>query len=172
MMYKARKYLPRNALLTLYHSFIYPYFTYCNHIWGATYRSNLRKLIRLQNSLVRMICNVRKLSSVDKCYAELGILKFTDINKYLIARFMFRFCNDQVPDLFKPMFILNRDIHDHKTRTADHFHLPVVKTELGKTGIRFRGASIWNQILSKKIHSDTSECIFVKYLKKIISLIT
>ena len=45
MMAKAKKYLREEALLTLYYSFVYPYLTYCNHIWGATYISNL------QNSL-------------------------------------------------------------------------------------------------------------------------
>ena len=39
MIVKAKKYLRKEALLTLYYSFVYPYFTYCNHIWGATYVS-------------------------------------------------------------------------------------------------------------------------------------
>ena len=47
MILKAKKYLRKEALLTLYYSFVYPYLTYCNHIWGATYVSNLRKLINL-----------------------------------------------------------------------------------------------------------------------------
>ena len=35
MMIKAKQYLQKEALVTLYYSFIYPYFTYCNHIWGG-----------------------------------------------------------------------------------------------------------------------------------------
>ena len=31
---KARKYLKRSTLLTLYYSFIYPYITYCLEVWG------------------------------------------------------------------------------------------------------------------------------------------
>ena len=30
---KARNYLNRKSLLTLYYTFVYPYLTYCNHIW-------------------------------------------------------------------------------------------------------------------------------------------
>ena len=41
MIIKARNYLNRDGLMCLYYSFVYPYFTYCNHIWGFTYKSNL-----------------------------------------------------------------------------------------------------------------------------------
>ena len=33
------------------------------------------------------------------------------------------------------------------TRSAQNFHIPCVITDLGKTGIRYRGAVIWNIIL-------------------------
>ena len=32
-------------------------------------------------------------------------------------------------------------------RSAQHDHIPCVITDLGKTGIRYRGAVIWNVIL-------------------------
>ena len=48
MIIKAKYYLNKNALLALYYSFVYPYFTYCNHVWGCTYSTNLDNLYRLQ----------------------------------------------------------------------------------------------------------------------------
>ena len=48
MIIKAKYYLNKNALLTLYYSFVYPYFTYCNHVRGFTYSTNLDNLYRLQ----------------------------------------------------------------------------------------------------------------------------
>ena len=101
MMIKARQYLLKEALLTHYYAFIYPYFNYCNLIWGSTCVSNLSKLIRLQNAVLWIMCNAKKIDSVTYLYNELGIFRLTDINKYLIGRFMFRFCNNQVPVLFQ-----------------------------------------------------------------------
>ena len=37
---KARKYFSSECMISLYHSFIYPYLIYCNHIWGNTYKSS------------------------------------------------------------------------------------------------------------------------------------
>ena len=54
-----------------------------------------------------------------------------------------------MPGIFSDFFNRNSDIHEYNTRIADHFHIPAVKTDLGKTGIKYRGAVIWNIIVSK-----------------------
>ena len=94
MLVKAERYLKKEALITLYYPFVYPNLTYCNHIWGATYVSNLMKFIKLQNRIVRVISNAKYRESAHPLYKTFEIMKFVDINKYLIARFMFRYCND------------------------------------------------------------------------------
>ena len=127
MMVKAKKYLRKEALLTLYYSFVCPYLTYCNHIWGATYISNLKKLIKLQNRIVRVIFTAKYRENADPLYKALGILKLVDINKYLIGRFMFRYCNGSLSKLFNSFFEDNSDYHNYDTRTAQHFHMPPVK---------------------------------------------
>ena len=45
---KARKFINTEGLKCLYHTFIYPYLTYGNHIWGSTYKSKLDKIYVLQ----------------------------------------------------------------------------------------------------------------------------
>ena len=55
MIIKARNYLSRDGLMCFYYLFVYPC-NYCNHIWGSTYKSNLRRLIVFQNKVLRIIC--------------------------------------------------------------------------------------------------------------------
>ena len=99
-------------------------------------------------------------------YEKLRIFKFEHINKYLIGRFMFRLHHRQVPETFSLFFLRNSDIHQHTTRTAYHFHLPQVKYDLSKTGIRYQGAKIWNDILKHKPNFDVSETVFKRTLLK------
>ena len=101
---KARNYLNTKGLITLYYTFVYPYLTYCNHIWGNIYQSNLKYLCILQNKILRIIAGVKPRVSAGPLYESLGIIKLDDINKYLIARFMYRFCVDMVPRLFSSFF--------------------------------------------------------------------
>ena len=116
-------------------------------------------------SLAVEVKSVVHVFSKDQCtmYNELGIIKFVNINKYLIGRFMFRVYHGQVPEFFSHFFVRNCDIHQHETRLAGHFHIPPVKLDLSKTGIKYKGAIIWNNILQEDVNLDVSEAVFKKY---------
>ena len=98
MIIKARNHLNENGLVNSYYSFIYPYLTYCNHIWGSTYKTNLQKLVILQNKVVRIISHVKSRISAEPLYDQLRIMQFLDINKYLIGRFMYKYHTGKVPN--------------------------------------------------------------------------
>ena len=40
-----------------------------------------------------------------------------------------------------------------------------MKTDLGKSGIKYRGAVIWNIIVKDGINTDVSEAVFKNFLK-------
>ena len=122
------------------------------------------KLQKLQNRIIRIICNINRRDHVRPLYKAIGLLQLGDINKYSICRFMFRVCNDHVSRVFHPFFKRNREFHNYETRTANHFHVPPVRTDLAKTGIRYRGATLWNAILNHSLDHELSEAIFVKFL--------
>ena len=47
--------------------------------------------------------------SADPPYNTLGVMKYVDIDKYLIPRFMFRYLNDKLPAFFNSYFEYNSD---------------------------------------------------------------
>ena len=58
--------LNTNALTCLCYLFIYPYMTYCNHIWGTAPVSSLNMIVVFQKRAIRIICNVNRRASTDK----------------------------------------------------------------------------------------------------------
>ena len=58
ILVKARHYLDKDTLLSLYNTFIYPYLTYCNIVSDGTFKYNLDKLYILQKKAVRIISHV------------------------------------------------------------------------------------------------------------------
>ena len=82
---KARQYLSRKTLITLYYTFAYPYLTFGNIIWGSNYKSRLDKLIKLQRRLVRMIIFSPKTAHTEHIFQTLNIIKTSEINVYLTA---------------------------------------------------------------------------------------
>ena len=101
-------------------------------------------------------------------YEHLGIIKLLDINKYLTGRFMFRYYNGQLPRLFYSFSYRNNDFHQHNKMISDHYHIPSVKSDLIKTGIKYRGTVIWNAVLHNGIDYGVSEAVFVKRLRKVL----
>ena len=57
MIIKARQYLNKQGMISLYYSFIYPYLTYCSHIWGFTYKTSLIRFTMLQNKVIKIIAH-------------------------------------------------------------------------------------------------------------------
>ena len=49
LLYKARPFLERNALLALYYSYIQTYINYANIAWSSTCRTSLKKLTASKN---------------------------------------------------------------------------------------------------------------------------
>ena len=52
IMFKARQFLTKKALLMLYHAYIYPYMTYCIEVWGCASQTQLNCLFLLQKKII------------------------------------------------------------------------------------------------------------------------
>ena len=165
---KAKKILNASALKTLYFSFIYPYFTYCNQVWGSSCNTNLRPLIMLQKRCIRIICSAKYREHTDPLFTQLGLLKLEDINKYMYGKFMYRCYHTTVPELFNNIFTSIRDVHKYNTRQSNQLYCPKIKTNLGKTKFSYRGPYIWNHIVKNDIDPNTTETVFSKSIYKII----
>ena len=124
------------------------------------YTDYRKKLIRV------FISNI--LSSISHIFDELGIIEFVKVNLYLTCRFMFRWFNKNVPIMFHDFCTLNSDIHGYYTRQSDYIHVPQVKSNLIKFGIRYKGVIVWNAPLKLGINPDTSEAVFSKTMKTCI----
>ena len=164
---KARKFLNKTTLMNLYYTFVYPYLIYCNHVWGSTYTTHFNKIISLQKKAVRIIAGIKPRSDVMNAFQQLRILPCILINKYLLGRLMYKIYTNSALQKFECFFEYNKDVHGYNTRQTNHYHLPCIRTNLGKFGFRYQGAFIWNEILKLDISME-SEYSFSKNLKTAI----
>ena len=168
MIIKAREYLIRSALLTLHYSFVYPFLTYCNHVWGCTYYTSLKQFFVLQKKALRIMCDKRKREPTENIFSELKILKFTDINSYWTVRFIYKCYTDNVPRILSEFFECNSAVHGYSTRQIEHLHVPLERSKLSQFCVRYRGVLVWNATPKGKINPDTFEFVFGKAFKACI----
>ena len=55
---KVRHILNRKTLVNLYYTFIFPYLSYCNILWGRAANVHLSRIFLLQKTILRCIFNV------------------------------------------------------------------------------------------------------------------
>ena len=98
-------------------------------------------------------------------FKYLNVIKFLDINKYMTARFLYKYHHNKLPIIFSDYFKQISDVHEHNTRQCIGLYAVPMKTDLGLTCISHRGPVIWNEIL-KNITPNSSEVSFKKALKQ------
>ena len=148
LLYKARPFLERNALLALYYSYIQTYINYANIAWGSTCRTNLKKINSQQKHAIRIIFNKSKFAHTRKIFKEQKILNIYQLNILSNIIFMHGVENKIAPSIF--LAKLCKPSHPYRTNFSAHnFLVPTLK--LKKVGIefllesRYFGTTFWQQ---------------------------
>ena len=120
-----KAYVTQETMCSLYYSLVNPYLTYCNVVWGNTFKTHLKPLISLQRKTVRCL-NFRNHNEfgIDALMLELTLIKFCDLNKYLTCLFMYKLNSGNVPNVITHHFTINNSVHDNNTRLSRGFHVP------------------------------------------------
>lgn len=145
---KARHFVTRSLLKSIYYALIYPYIFYGNVVWANAYQTHLEKIYKLQKKLVRIITFKEYNHSSNPSFDNLKILNVYQVNYYTIAILMKKFSNNQLPISSKNIFRTNEEVHNHNTRSNKKLHKPCVKTNLRKLSISFKGVDVYNSLPS------------------------
>ena len=155
IIHRLKAFLPSRCLFSLYHSFIYPYLTYCNIIWGNTYNTHLKPLETLQKRAIRLINKQSHLAPTKPLFHSSNLLTLADIHKYLVSVYMFKNRNS-----------LNHNRHHHH-HTRNHNQLLPSFRRLTTTqqSLSYSGPKIWNS-LPDNVKNCKSVNTFKRTLKK------
>ena len=152
------RFLPKNVLVSLYFSLVYPYLYYCVEAWGASCVTIVQPLFILQKKILRLICNIPYYESSNPAFLELRILKLPDIYEYFTIIYFFKVLNsNRAPSLLNNILQL-QIIHSHDLR-SNQFRLPKVGLIKFKQSPIYNFLNLWNLLPS-----------FIKSVSSIFSL--
>ena len=92
--------LPSKALLQLYYAIVHPHLLYGLILWGSTNKSYIDKISKLQNKAVRAVTGGKYSGHVTSIYKQLKLLKLKDLFNLEVAKFVFKFSNNLLPENF------------------------------------------------------------------------
>ena len=137
---------PSRILKYLYYSFVYPYFTYCNLIWGSAAKTHLESLILLQKKCVRIINKVGYYDSTKPLFIELNLLSIEQIYDFNCAKFIFCSFNNIKYAEFSSRLVTNDCFHKYKTRSANQFRKEYTTLQKFMYSFLNKGIEIWNSL--------------------------
>ena len=119
---KTKSFLPTYILRKLYYVFIHTHLNFGLLIWGATPKSNLTKLIRIQNKAIRLLAGADWKTHAPPLYSKLNILSLNKLTTYVIAKFMHIHYLGKLPKNFKDYFTLVSSVHFRTTRNSSKLY--------------------------------------------------
>ena len=159
IMYKARQFLTKKALLMLYHAYIYPYMTYCIEVWGCASQTQLNCLFLLQKKIIRIMSFSHYLAHTNPLFLSMEFLPLMKIFLYKVGLIMYKYSNNLLPECISLLYLRNDSIHEHNTRGCHQ-----LRVLHGAKTLSNISARIWN-VLTNKFNCDVSMSIFKCKLK-------
>ena len=104
LLYRAKLFLDKNSLLTLYCSYIHTFLNYANLSWGSPNRINLKELFSQQKHAVRIISSRTRFDHTNELFKSQKILNIYKLNLLSVAVFISQIRNKTVPLTFSGSF--------------------------------------------------------------------
>ena len=150
IFYSLSSLVPQRTLLTLYNSLVYPVITQSVVIWGGVRENSLKDIKIGMNKILRHILSVKcddnnvPLMSSNEMYKTLKLLKFDDIYKFFLLKFI-HYALYQNCDIFRIYFSHLLPAHNYRTR-GSNINLPSVRLEVEKQATIFQCCKVINEV--------------------------
>ena len=165
---KLRRYVPQNALISVYYNLAYSYLQYAILCRGNASTKELNKLQVRQNRLLKTITNSFQLKTrLKPLFQQLNFLKVDSIFEMEVAKFMGKMHNNQIPKVFLPSLRRISATHWYTTCNAvsDKFYIPKTLHVKTDQSIRVTGPKIWNALPRIVMEKSNNVPLFKKLIK-------
>jgi hypothetical protein len=147
VFYRLRNIVSKQVLLTVYHSLAMSIVQYGIIGWGGTYATNIKPVLQIQKTLLKIIFGKDKTFPTDTIY---DLAKVLDVRQLYIKTLLLYIKTN--PSLFKKIISKNssqlREYTVLHTRnlTIHNLYIPMRKTRSGQQSADFVGPHIFNSI--------------------------
>ena len=119
IMYKLRRFLHLKVMRNVYYSLVYSHIIYWIEAWGSAFKTELENILVLQKRAMSFNdaypTVYSSLISSDSIFAKLETPKITDVYKYQVSKFIFKWNNKIAPTNFQNWFIINHARYGYHT---------------------------------------------------------
>ena len=128
-MYKAKPFLYKDSLLSLYFSYIHSYINYGNLAWASTHKTNFKKIHSQQKHALKIVYNKDRYYHTKELFGSCNILNVYKLNLLNTSIFMHKIKNGTGLAAFYTIFKMPS--HSYPTRFSSVNYAKVGYTKVG-----------------------------------------
>ena len=143
---RLRRYTNTSTLRLVYYALGYSYIQYGISLYGGACKSSLHPLLVKQKLIVKIILNEEYTAPSSPLFYKLNLLKFNEVYTFQISKLMFNQIRKGI--ITSKSLSSLPSVHSYATRSSSNlnYHIPIVKSNLGKTAFSFQGPIVWNSL--------------------------
>lgn len=148
LFYRMRKFVPKNLLKTIYFSFVHSNICYALELYGGSCKSHLKRLLVLNNKLLRIIQKKPFHTPISELYKNYNTLPIDSLFQFKILIFTHNWVHKRylLPNCFSNFFIPVSSVFRYSNRNP--YNLYVVRCKSNKYGNSFKFVCVryWNNL--------------------------
>lgn len=141
-----RNLLPHEIMTNIVQTLVLPHIRYCLTVIAPMRETQKHRLEKIMNFAARVISGRKKYDHISDVKRELEWLSIEDQIRYNEGLLMYKVLLNETPKRLYNLFKTNSSIHDIDTRSSQAIHLPLVRSEAGKSSMSYRAAKNWNSL--------------------------
>ena len=105
----------------------------------------------------------KKYAHTQPLFKKLKLFTIAELYIYSIQLFCYKYHHNLLPNIFCELFTYHHNIHDHRTRQHELFHVPKSRSVLSSRMIRVQGVRI-DHCFSRHVNRN---CTFPTYKRRL-----
>ena len=150
---------PISTLKTVYYALVHPHLSYGLAWWSNATKTSIKKIIILQNKIVRLMTYSDQRTPASGLYKSLQMLALDNMIKLTLITIAHLFHHKTLPKIFDNLFKYLKTSRSYTTRICSNQNLfkPSVNRNIGKISIQYREVEVWQSLkLNIKLLGSTS----------------
>ena len=124
-------------------------------VYGTCSDTLVKKVQVMQNRLLKILFGYNYRHGTNEFHLDLGFLKVKDVYQLNVLNFVHDCLSGNIIDSFIQYFQTKSELQYPNTRNKDNITSSKVRTNHGKSTVKFTGAKLWNHFkLNLDIHSS------------------
>ena len=169
LLARLKHYLPKSVMMIIFNSLCLSHISYALSVWGASPKSIMNRMVKLQKKGIRHVCNSKYNAHTQPLFKDNRVLQINDLFNMQCAKTMYKKKQSILPSYHCGQLITNferRQLNTRQRYDVDIFRCKTILTQINS--INYKVGKSWNELpFETKEATFKSMSSFARHIKNL-----